>query len=270
MAAVDRLRDRVCLVTGSTGIAAAAAERIAAEGGSVFVVSRTAEHARGLADRIAAIGGAAAWASAELADEAAVERAVAGCAERFGRIDGLFSVAGGSGRRFGDGPIDTVTKEAWERTLELNLTTQAVVARAVVARMRDQEPNGSGTRGSVLFMGSVTSTDPAPEFFATHAYAAAKAAITGLMTTMAAAYLSDRIRVNVVAPGLTDTPMATRAGGDPVIREYAARKQPLAGEMMDPIEVAHAAVFLLSDESRAITGQMLKVDGGWSIASVSP
>ncbi len=90
------------------------------------------------------------------------------------------------------------------------------------------------------------------------------------MTTMAAAYLPDRIRVNVVAPGLTATPMARRAAEDPDIRAYAARKQPLAGEMMDPDEVAHAAVFFLSDESRAVTGQLLKVDGGWSIASVSP
>ena len=67
--------------------------------------------------------------------------------------------------------------------------------------MRVQEPNESGTRGSILLMGSVTASDPAPEFFATHAYAAAKGAINALMTTMAAAYLPDRIRVNVVAPG---------------------------------------------------------------------
>jgi NAD(P)-dependent dehydrogenase (short-subunit alcohol dehydrogenase family) len=265
-----RLRDRVCLVTGSTGIAAAAAERLAGEGASVFVVSRTPEHARQLADRISASGGGAGWAAADLTDETAVDAAVAGCVARFGRIDGLFSVAGGSGRRFGDGPIHAVTKDAWERTLALNLTSQALICRAVVARMRVQEPNGSGTRGSILLMGSVTSTDPAPEYFATHAYAAAKGALTALMTTMAATYLADRIRVNVVAPGLTDTPMATRAASDAVIRAYAARKQPLAGEMMDPLEIAHAAVFLLSDESRAITGQMLKVDGGWSIASVSP
>ena len=265
-----RLRDRVCLVTGSTGIAAAAAERLAGEGASVFVVSRTPEHARELADRISASGGGAGWAAADLTDETAVDPAVAACVARFGRIDGLFSVAGGSGRRFGDGPIHAVTKDAWERTLALNLTSQALICRAVVARMRVQEPNGSGTRGSILLMGSVTSTDPAPEYFATHAYAAAKGALTALMTTMAATYLADRIRVNVVAPGLTDTPMATRAASDAVIRAYAARKQPLAGEMMDPLEVAHAAVFLLSDESRAITGQMLKVDGGWSIASVSP
>ena len=87
------------------------------------------------------------------------------------------------------------------------------------------------------------------------------------MTTMAATYARDRIRVNVVAPSLTDTPMATRAAGDPAIRAYAARKQPLAGEMIDADEVAHAAVYFLSDESRAVTGQLLKVDGGWSVVS---
>lgn len=265
-----RMHDRVCLVTGSTGIGAAAARELAAEGAALLVVSRTADHARRLADEIGASGGAVGWVAADLTDGSAAERAVAACVERFGRIDGLFAVAGGSGRRFGDGPIHTVTRDAWDRTLELNLTSQALVCRAVIERMRTQAPNDSGTRGSILLMGSVTSTDPAPEFFATHAYAAARAGTIGLMTTMAAAYLPDRIRVNVVAPGLTDTPMATRAGGDPAIRAYAARKQPLAGEMMDPAEVAHAAVFLLSDESRAITGQVLKVDGGWSIASVSP
>jgi NAD(P)-dependent dehydrogenase (short-subunit alcohol dehydrogenase family) len=136
--------------------------------------------------------------------------------------------------------------------------------------MRTQESNGSGTRGSVLLMGSVTSSDPVPEHFGTHAYAAAKGALTALMTTMAATYLPDRIRVNVVAPGLTETPMAGRAANDPAIRAYATRKQPLAGELMDPDEVAHAAVYFLSDESRAVTGQLLKVDGGWSIASVAP
>ncbi len=267
---MNRLTGRVCLVTGSTGMAAAAAERLAAEGARLFVVSQTAGNVSSLVERIRSAGGDADGRAADLTDEAAVDVAVAACVERFGRIDGLFSVAGGSGRPFGDGPIHTITRDAWDRTLELNLTTQALVCRSVVARMRDQEPNGSGTRGSILLMGSVTATDPAPEFFATHAYAAAKGAIVALMTTMAAAYLPARIRVNVVAPGLTATPMAGRAADDGTIRAYAARKQPLAGELMDPDEVAHAAVYLLSDESRAVTGQLLKVDGGWSVASVSP
>jgi enoyl-[acyl-carrier-protein] reductase (NADH) len=64
--------------------------------------------------------------------------------------------------------------------------------------------------------------------------------------------------------------MATRAAGDQQIRAFARRKQPLAGEMMDPDEVAHAAVYFLSDESRVVTGQLLKIDGGWSVLSVSP
>jgi NAD(P)-dependent dehydrogenase (short-subunit alcohol dehydrogenase family) len=265
-----RLRDRVCVVTGASGIAAAGARRLAAEGAAVFVVSRTGDRARTLAEEVAASGGAAGWAEADLADAGAAEAAIEVAVERFGRIDGLFAVAGASGRRWGDGPIHELSSEGWDRTMEVNLRTQAMTCRGVVRRMLAQEPNDSGTRGSILLMGSVTATDPAPEFFATHAYAAARGGTIALMTTMAATYLADRIRVNVVAPGLTHTPMAARAAGDATIRGYAARKQPLAGELMDPLEIAHAAVFFLSDESRAVTGQLLKIDGGWSVASVSP
>jgi NAD(P)-dependent dehydrogenase (short-subunit alcohol dehydrogenase family) len=270
MSPSGRLRDRVCLITGSTGIAAASARRLAGEGATVFIVSRTAEHALALADELVAAGGRAAWAAADLAVETEVDASVAAAVERFGRIDGLFAVAGGSGRRYGDGPIHEVTAEGWDRTLEINLRSQALTCRAVVRRMLAQEPNGSGSRGSILLMGSVTATDPLPEFFATHAYAAAKGATAALMTSMAATYATDRIRVNALAPSLTDTPMATRASGDERIRAFARRKQPLAGEMMDPDEVAHAAVYFLSDESRVVTGQLLKIDGGWSVMSVSP
>ena len=267
---MDRLRERAILITGSTGIAAATAVRCAAEGASVFVVSRSADHARALAERLVRVGAAVGWVAADLADAAAADGAVSAAVQRFGRLDGAFAVAGGSGRRYGDGPIHELTPEGWDRTIELNLRSQAMTCRAVVRQMLTQEANDSGTRGSILLMGSVTATDPSPEMFATHAYAAAKGATNALMTTMAATYASERIRVNAVAPSLTDTPMATRAAGDPAIRAYAARKQPLAGEMLDADEVAHAAVYFLSDESRAVTGQLLKVDGGWSVVSVSP
>jgi NAD(P)-dependent dehydrogenase (short-subunit alcohol dehydrogenase family) len=267
---MDRLLDRVCLVTGSTGIAAASARRFVTEGALVFVVSRTDDHARSLVEELTATGAEAAWASADLTVETGVEAAVAAAVARFGRIDGFFAIAGGSGRRHGDGPIHELTAEGWDRTLEINLRSQALTCRAVIRQMLAQEPNSSGTRGSVLLMGSVTASDPVPAFFATHAYAAAKGATTALMTTMAATYAPERIRVNAVAPSLTDTPMATRASGDSRIRAFAARKQPLAGEMMDPDEVAHAAVYFLSDESRVVTGQLLKIDGGWSVTSVSP
>jgi len=260
----------VCLVTGASGIAAASARCLAAEGAAVFIASRTDERARALADELERTGATAGWTEADLAEDGGADAAIAAATEHFGRIDGLFAVAGGSGRRWGDGPIHEMTTEGWQRTLDLNLRSQALTCRAVVRRMLAQEPNPSGTRGSILLMGSVTATDPAPEFFATHAYAAARGGTIALMTAMAATYLPDRIRVNAVAPSLTDTPMATRAAGDDAIRAYAMRKQPLAGELMDPVEIAHAAVYFLSDESRAVTGQLLKIDGGWSVASVSP
>jgi NAD(P)-dependent dehydrogenase (short-subunit alcohol dehydrogenase family) len=135
--------------------------------------------------------------------------------------------------------------------------------------MREQPVNDAGSRGSLVILGSVTTEAPVPELFGTHAYAAAKGALTALMTTMAATYVHDRIRVNLVAPSLTRTPMAARAASDAHILEYAARKQPLAGEMLDPVEVANAALFFLSDASRAVTGQHLAVDGGWSLVSTT-
>ncbi len=259
-----RLADRVVLITGSTGIAAAAAEHAAVEGASVFVISRDPDHARALAERVH--GG---WAAADLTRDVEVDAAVAGAVARFGRIDGLFSVAGGSGRRFGDGPIHALTADGWDRTLELNLTTQALTARAVVRVMLAQDPVGPapGIRGSIVLVSSVLASRPVPELFATHAYAASKGAIIALATTMAAAYAPARIRVNVIAPSLTATPMAQRAADDPAIVAFARGKQPLVDGFLEAADIAPGAIYLLSDESRAVTGQVLTIDGGWSVTA---
>jgi NAD(P)-dependent dehydrogenase (short-subunit alcohol dehydrogenase family) len=264
-----RLADRVCLVTGSTGIAAAAAVLLARQGASIFVASRTGAHADALAARIRSAGGRAGARAADLSREADAEAAVGACVEAYGRIDGLLSVAGGSGRHFGDGPIHELTAEGWDRTLEQNLRSQAMVSRAVARQMLGQEPNASGTRGSIVLISSVLASRPVPELFATHAYAAAKGAIASLGLAMAATYAASGIRVNVLAPGLTDTLMAARAAADPATVAFVRRKQPLAAGFLEADDVASAAVYLLADESRAVTGQVLAVDGGWSVVSVS-
>ena len=268
--ATGRLRDRVILVTGSTGIAAAGARRFVAEGARVFVTSRTAEHCARLAAELSQAGADAAFAVAELTDEGQVEEAIDAAVARFGRLDGLFGVAGGSGRQFGDGPLHEVTLDGWKQTLELNLTTQFLVARAALRRMLGQDLTAAGTRGALLLVGSVLARQPVPELFATHAYAAAKGAIEALVTTTAAFYAPHAIRVNALTPGLVATPMSARAAADPVTVAFAARKQPLAGGLLLPDEIARAAVYLLSDESRQVTGQVLAVDGGWSVAGAAP
>jgi NAD(P)-dependent dehydrogenase (short-subunit alcohol dehydrogenase family) len=142
------------------------------------------------------------------------------------------------------------------------------MCRAVVNRMLEQEPDGQGIRGAILNMTSILAFHPSPAHFPTHSYAAAKGAIVSLTTTMAAYYAPRMIRVNAVAPSLTRTPMAGRAASDPETVAFAAWKQPLVGGLLEPEDVADAAAFLLSSEARAITGQVLKVDGGFSVSEL--
>ena len=261
-----RFAGRTCLITGSTGMAASAARSIAAEGGAVFVVSRTPAHAENLARAIVADGGDAAWHAADVAREPEVEAAVAACVDRFGRIDAVYSAAGISGRQFGDGPLHEMTLHGWETVMEANATSQFLVCRAVLRRMLDQTPDAMGTRGVLLTMSSTLATHPAAGHFATHAYAASKGAIEAFTRAVAAFYAPHKIRANAIAPALVATPMSRRAQDDPEIRAYLARKQPLAEGPIDPDDVTRAALFLLSDDSRMVTGQVLAVDGGWSVS----
>lgn len=265
-----RYEGRVCLVTGSTGIAAASALRLAREGARVFVTSRTEEHCRELVDAVRAAGGTADYLAGNLSEDGTAERAVAAAIEQFGRLDAVFNVAGGSGRGFGDGPTHEATPDGWDATLDLNLRSQFLTCRAAVGRMLAQDPDEQGLRGAILNMTSILAFHPSPAYFPTHAYAAAKGAIVSLTTTMAAYYAPRGIRVNAVAPALTRTPMARRAASDAAIVAFATWKQPLVRGLLEADDIADAAAFLLSAEARAITGQVLKVDGGFSVTESPP
>lgn len=261
-----RFAGRMCLVTGSTGMAGSAARAIAAEGGSVFVVSRTPGHAEALAREIVAEGGQAAWYVADLAQESEVEAAVAACVGQYGRIDVVYSAAGISGRRFGDGPLHQATLESWEAVMAANATSQFLVCRGAIRQMLDQAPDSSGRRGALLTMSSTLATYPVASHFATHAYAASKGAVEAFTRAAAAFYAPNGIRVNAIAPGLIATPMSRRAQDDPEILVYLAGKQPLAAGPIDPEAVTRAVLFLLSDDARMVTGQVITVDGGWSVS----
>ncbi|MDX1617493.1 MAG: SDR family oxidoreductase [Balneolaceae bacterium] len=194
--------------------------------------------------------------------EATARDAIERCRESFGGFDGLYHVAGGSGRKWGDGPLHELSLDGWNKTFELNLTSLMLSNRAAVRAFMEQEAGGA-----ILNMGSVLGFSPSPEYFTTHAYAAAKAAVIGFTTSIAARYARHNIRVNVIAPGLVDTPMARRAAADTDIMRFIKTKQPLGQKgIARPEDLDGAACYFMSDESRFTTGQVLAVDGGWSIS----
>lgn len=265
---MERLQGRGIIVTGATGIAAASARLFAAEGASVAIISRTAASVEALGQEIIDAGGRAYTATADLTDTPAAQSAIAQVIEALGRVDGLFNVAGDSGRRLGDGPLHELTTQAYEATMRLNATTQVTVSAALLQTMLAQEPDADGARGAIVNMGSVLASQPVPGLFATHAYAASKGAVAALTTTAAAYYAPHGIRVNMVAPALTISRMSERAQADEATQAFARRKQPLAGGFIAAQEVADAALYLLSPESRAVTGQTITIDGGWSVLPI--
>ncbi len=247
------------LITGSTGIAAAAARRLAGQGQRVFIVGRDEASCADLTTTLGPAG--AGYAAADLRIEGEAEEAFTKAHHRLGAITGVIAVAGGSARGQGDGWLHEMSLASWQASLELNLTTTFLTVREAIRRMR------ADGGGSVVLTSSVLAGSPQPQNFTTHGYAAAKAAISGWVAPLAAAYAGDGIRINAVAPGLVRTPMSRRAASSPEILAFTRRKQPLTGGMLDPEEVATVMCSVL--EARGVTGQVIAVDGGWSVTSTS-
>ena len=248
---------RVLLITGSTGIAEATALKASQRGDSIFVISRDETHCLDLCARLRDAG----YYACDLTDERGVEDAFTACLNRFGGIDAVFNVAGISGRRFGDGPLHECSTEGWAVTIDSNLKSMFLVCRGVLKYWL-----GAAREGTILNMSSVLAFSPQAQHFATHAYAATKGAIISMSLAMAAYYAPQKIRVNVIAPGLVRTPMSARAQTNPELLEFIAHKQPLSGGMLEADDVAQAALFLLGEESRHMTGQVITVDGGWTVS----
>lgn len=248
------MQDKALLISGATGIAAATARMAKAEGASVLAVARHAGELEG--DVL--LG--------DLTEADTAQKAVEKCMDRFGRIDCLFNVVGMSARRFGDGPLHKCTEEAWDLTMDTNVKSMFLLSRETLKRMLEQPAGANGQRGVILNMASVAPETPAPRYFDTHAYAISKGAVAAMTRVMAAYYTPRGIRVNAIAPAFVRTRLTERSQQNPEILAYLRERHPLAGGMMEADEIARAAVFLLSDESRMITGDILTIDAGWSLS----
>lgn len=249
----------IVIIGGTTGLGLSAAKTFIREGAKLLVVGRDLDNNK--------------WAQSELGLSAIVlpgdathentaSDAINLCIKTWGSFDGLYHVAGGSGRKMGDGPLHEISVDGWNKTLELNLTSIMLSNRAAIRSFLDNKKGGT-----IVNMSSVLAYSPASHYFSTHAYAAAKAAIIGLSKSSAALYAKNNIRINVIAPGLVETPMAQRAAKDIDIMEYISTKQPLDGGRIGKTDdFDSAACYFMSDSSCFVTGQVLAIDGGWGIS----
>ncbi len=239
------------IVTGSSGIAAALIRALDARGDAIYIVGGINSESEALQNECKNIKG---YSSVDLRDEDQTVAAFQSANQALGKVTDVVGIVGGSGRKFGDGRIDEISLDGWNQTLALNLSTAFLTLREGVKLLKK-------AGGSVTLTGSVLATSPVKEHFTTHAYATSKAALEGLVRVSATSFLNEKIRINAVAPGLVDTPMAKRAGEDPVIQKFTAAKQPLAGGQLPATALTSAYLYLI--DNQYVTGEVLTVDGGW-------
>jgi NAD(P)-dependent dehydrogenase (short-subunit alcohol dehydrogenase family) len=230
------------VVGGGSGIGLAAARLAAADGARVVI----ADIDEAAADAAAALD--AGFVRCDATDASSARAAVDDAVRRHGRLDGLLTTVGGA--HLAD--LDALEPDDWERELSFNLTSAYLVCRAALPVLREQGAGAIVTTSSGYAL--LAGVDRA-------GYTAAKAGVIALSRSLAAALAPHRVRVNCIAPGPTDTPrFRAMNGGDEGVERVRA-SMPL-GEIPTPEDCAHVALFLLSDRARAVTGQVVHVNGG--------
>lgn len=249
-----RLANRVCLITGAgSGIGRASAVLFAAEGASVAIADIDLDGADGTKTLVDGAGGTSRRYQLDVTDPASTEALAAAVMADFGRIDVLFNNAGIAGV----GLLHETSVELWDRVMAVNVRGVFLVARAVLPHMI------AARAGSIINMSSTI----AEIGLANRAsYAASKGAVLALTRQMQADYAAYGIRVNALLPGTIHTPFVDRylaeSYDDPVAGLEVLRKRQLTGDLGRPEDVAAAALYLASDESRFVLGSGLFVDGG--------
>jgi NAD(P)-dependent dehydrogenase (short-subunit alcohol dehydrogenase family) len=248
-----KLQKRVAIITGAaSGIGRASAIAFAREGARVVAVDIDKRNGEETAAMIAALGGEAFFAQADVANEADVKLFVQEALALWGKIDILFNNAGVVLVK----PLEEMTGDEWDRVMAINVKAAFLAIKYAVPHMR----RGGG--GVILNTGSIAGFTGQ---LGTPVYSASKGAIALLTKSLALDYGRDRIRVNCICPGITDTPMLREHlghgdEGETRIRTRLSRVP--TGEILSPEDVARAALYLVSDDSIGITGVLHVVDGG--------
>jgi 3-oxoacyl-[acyl-carrier protein] reductase len=250
---LNRLGGKHAIVTGAgRGIGAAIAKRFAAEGANVSVADINPATAKETADGILGQGGKAQWIQMDVTDSESISRGIAPAKETFGAIDILVNNAGVL--TIADSSLDAIFKLSesdWDKVIATNLKGTFLCSQAVVPQMLERKT------GAVLNLASVAARTGGTRGWVS--YPASKAGVIGLTIDLAKKLAPYGVRVNAIAPGYIITEL-TRPY-TPAERELFAQSCPMRRGGA-PEEIAYAALFLCSDESSYITGQVLNVDGG--------
>ncbi len=249
-----RLDDKVCVITGAaSGIGQGTARLFAEHGARLVLVDRDAA---GLAAVTAELGPAAIGVCADVASAADIARVTSEALRAFGRVDVLFNNAG----IMPHGELLEFAEQTWDDVMAVNVRGMFLLCKAVIPHMLAQGG------GSIINTASVMATLTEPGY---EAYTSSKAAVIGLSKAIAVSYAERGIRCNALCPGWVDTPMnvklAEELGGMDQLTPIIRRQQPQA-RMATTREVANCVLFLASDESSAVTGSALYVDGASSAA----
>lgn len=250
-----RLKGKVAIVTGaSSGIGRAIALLFAREGARVAVVANLNEAgASETAREIKSKGGRAFWILTDVSISSGVNQIVKRTLEEFERIDILVNNAGIGGWQAGSRSLLETSEEAWDRVLAVNLKSVFLVSKHTVPEMIQQ-------KGGVVI--NIASVFGMVGFAKVSAYGAAKSGIVQLTRSMAIDYGPLGIRVNAIAPGVIQTRMIEEHLKDPHYQKRMVEAVPL-GRLGTPMDVAHGALFLASDEASYVHGHTLVIDGGW-------
>ena len=254
------LKDKTALVTGvGSGIGRASALLFAQHGARVSGLDINEEAGNEVIDEIKRRGGQALFIRTDVTVASDVELAIETTIKTLGHIDVAFNVVGASGRRHGDGPVHKCSEEGWDWTMDVNLKSMYLCCKYIVKDMVEQGG------GAIVNLASVLGLVGGDEDFSTHAYAASKGAVISLTRSMASYYAPQQIRANVICPSLIATAMSKRAQSNDHIIGRLTSLQPLTGDFGTPEDVAEAALYLLSDNAKFVTGAVLTVDGGWTV-----
>ncbi|BCK57574.1 short chain dehydrogenase [Nocardia wallacei] len=249
----ERFASKVVLVTGaSSGIGAAVARRVAAEGAAVVLGARDKASGDRVAEEIRAAGGRAVFVPTDVTVADEVARLTQAALDEFGRLDAAFNNAGAVNAF---GPIQDIDEGGWRADLELNLT-------GVYYGLRHQVPAILGSGGGAILnnasnLGVVGMGSVAP-------YVAAKHGVVGLTRAVALETAQQGVRVNALVSGAVDTPaFRSSMGATPEGAAAVAALHPL-GRIARPDEIASLCAYLLSDESTFVTGAAIAIDGGFT------